>query len=372
MDFKTIILLLASGQGLLLSLALMSQFRKTNKSNVYLGIIVFVISLEILNDFAMQIKYHSRPQAIPFWVLLSYLLLPPALWMFIRSNFQVTHIHHKWYPLLFVPALIQIVAETTVVILYRVFHFSVSLISSPAWFLFAEVIPVAGMLLVMIIYAHKLTITHRDFSGNQIPAIKNHLRKHLVIFTVLLTLTLLWIVMVFSNLRVFTLIEILMVSCIYVLGYVAYLYPDFFEIPKLIRKTDEDKPAFSEYNDSEMLDKMNALLSSGKMYLKTKLTLQELATELKMPVRYVSYLINTYYKTNFNDFINSYRVKEVINKINDPNEQNKTLLGLALEAGFNSKSAFNEAFKTHTGKPPSSYLKARKYVRNHVSGSPEK
>lgn len=60
---------------------------------------------------------------------------------------------------------------------------------------------------------------------------------------------------------------------------------------------------------------------------------------------------------NFNDFINQYRVKAVIKKMEAGEHTIQTLLGLALEVGFNSKSTFNRAFKRHTSRSPNDYIK---------------
>ncbi|MCE7064554.1 AraC family transcriptional regulator [Dyadobacter sp. CY326] len=74
----------------------------------------------------------------------------------------------------------------------------------------------------------------------------------------------------------------------------------------------------------------------------------------------ISYLINTHCASNVNGFINSFRVEAVIRKLGDPKEQHKTVLALALESGFNSKSTFNQVFRQHTGKSPSQYLLVQK------------
>ncbi|MFK7783035.1 helix-turn-helix domain-containing protein, partial [Psychroserpens sp.] len=56
---------------------------------------------------------------------------------------------------------------------------------------------------------------------------------------------------------------------------------------------------------------------------------------------------------NFSDFVNSYRIEELKQLINDPKNDNLTLLALAFDVGFNSKASFNRAVKKLTGKPPS-------------------
>jgi len=56
------------------------------------------------------------------------------------------------------------------------------------------------------------------------------------------------------------------------------------------------------------------------------------------------------------DFVNSYRVEEFKARAVDPANSNFSILAIALDAGFNSKSSFNQAFKKFTGKTPSQYM----------------
>lgn len=71
----------------------------------------------------------------------------------------------------------------------------------------------------------------------------------------------------------------------------------------------------------------------------------------------MSHLINAGLGENFYDFINKYRVEEVKRLMADPQKQNYNLLGIALEAGFKSKSTFNLIFKRFTGLTPTEYKK---------------
>jgi AraC-like DNA-binding protein len=67
------------------------------------------------------------------------------------------------------------------------------------------------------------------------------------------------------------------------------------------------------------------------------------------------YVINTGFQKNFNDFVNAYRVADFQKKVNDPKLSHYTLLALAYECGFNSKSTFNRAVKKATGQLPSTF-----------------
>ncbi|HRG21146.1 MAG TPA: helix-turn-helix domain-containing protein [Saprospiraceae bacterium] len=59
---------------------------------------------------------------------------------------------------------------------------------------------------------------------------------------------------------------------------------------------------------------------------------------------------------NFNDFVNQYRIDEFLRKIKDPQNSHLTLLAVALDSGFNSKSTFNRAFKKMMGTSPREFL----------------
>ncbi|MBS1501272.1 MAG: helix-turn-helix domain-containing protein, partial [Bacteroidetes bacterium] len=90
-------------------------------------------------------------------------------------------------------------------------------------------------------------------------------------------------------------------------------------------------------------------------YRDPELTLSSLAEKLNLSVHELSRIINTALKKNFHDFISEYRVGHVIQKMQDPACNHLTLLGIAYDSGFNSKSAFNRVFKEMTGKSPAEY-----------------
>jgi AraC-like DNA-binding protein len=71
----------------------------------------------------------------------------------------------------------------------------------------------------------------------------------------------------------------------------------------------------------------------------------------------LSKVINSTYGQNFNDYINRFRVDEAVKLMNDPAYKNFNILVVAYDAGFNSKSTFNRAFKKVTGVTPKDYLK---------------
>ena len=93
-------------------------------------------------------------------------------------------------------------------------------------------------------------------------------------------------------------------------------------------------------------------MATEKPYLEPKLSLSQLADSLGVLPNHLSQIINQYEGKNFYDFVNSYRVALAKKDTN----KNFNLLGLAFEAGFNSKSSFNQVFKKIKGQTPSQFV----------------
>ena len=93
-------------------------------------------------------------------------------------------------------------------------------------------------------------------------------------------------------------------------------------------------------------------------YLDSELTLKSLAFHLNIHPNQLSWLINNEYEKNFSEFINRYRVEAFKRASKNPKNSHITLIGLAFESGFNSKTVFNTFFKKETGMTPLQYLKS--------------
>ena len=99
-------------------------------------------------------------------------------------------------------------------------------------------------------------------------------------------------------------------------------------------------------------EKLLRLMDEEQPWLEPELTLAELAHRLRTNTSLLSHVINTGCGQNFNDFVNRYRVAEAERKLQDPRLAHYSLVGIALECGFNSKSTFNRVFKKRTGRTP--------------------
>jgi AraC-like DNA-binding protein len=131
--------------------------------------------------------------------------------------------------------------------------------------------------------------------------------------------------------------------------------------PKVTSETPRNNKLAPEVAEQHR-QRLMAHMEKEQPYLQSKLTLHQLATELQLPAQTLSELLNDILNQNFFQFVNGYRVEEVKKRLQDPKYRNLTILGIALESGFNSKAAFNRIFKQHTGLIPSAYMKGKAAV----------
>lgn len=119
----------------------------------------------------------------------------------------------------------------------------------------------------------------------------------------------------------------------------------------------------SPLTDEDLKRNINILLEvmdQKKPYLNPNFTPRDLELITKIKVYYLSQTLSVVLNKNFSEFVNAYRVKEAKRLLLDPHKQKETILTIAFESGFNSKSSFNRIFKLHTGKTPSQFRAARK------------
>lgn len=143
------------------------------------------------------------------------------------------------------------------------------------------------------------------------------------------------------------------------------LLPDFlFDTTKKNLITDkivsEDSSKKYNYNPSEMkalAQEINELMDRKKPFLEEDLTLTALAKLLDVPDKKLSTLLNQNMNTSFYDYVNGFRVDEVKKVMSSPDGYKYTLLAIAFDCGFKSKSSFNRIFKKTTNLSPSDYRK---------------
>ena len=139
--------------------------------------------------------------------------------------------------------------------------------------------------------------------------------------------------------------------------YKALQHPEIFTgIPEHERLQKYEQSRLTEEEKMNYLKKLQQYFINEKPFLKPELTIAEVASDLNLSTKYLSQVINESIGKNFYDYINSYRIEEAKKQLIKDSSR-KTVLEVLYESGFNSKSAFNTAFKKHTGYTPSEYRK---------------
>ncbi|MEI7981151.1 MAG: AraC family transcriptional regulator [Bacteroidota bacterium] len=129
--------------------------------------------------------------------------------------------------------------------------------------------------------------------------------------------------------------------------FVLLLKPDVYYI---IAKYKSNK--LSEPDKLEYLQKLNSCMETHKPFLNPDITLETLANEIQVNPRILSQIINETYKKNFKSYILEYRIRESMQILSDSKYSTMTILEILYQVGFNSKSAFNTAFRKYYGCTP--------------------
>jgi len=164
---------------------------------------------------------------------------------------------------------------------------------------------------------------------------------------------------------------------IFLLGYLIFyisidiailLKPELFQtFPNRTPQPESSEAKKQKYESSNLAEdkkedyahRLRNHLESKKTYRASDLSLSQLSDQIEIPAHYVSQVINEKLGTNFLDLINQYRVQDVKEQFANPDKNHYTIMSLAYDAGFNSKSTFYSAFKKHTGMTPSAYKKSQ-------------
>jgi len=114
------------------------------------------------------------------------------------------------------------------------------------------------------------------------------------------------------------------------------------------------------FNDQELVvhkNSLSTLMKEEALYLDCTLNLASLAEQMHLNSHQLSYVINNGFNENFFQFVNRYRVKKAKELLVGKKREKLSILGIAFEAGFSSKTSFNTIFKKMAGCTPSEFVK---------------
>jgi len=121
----------------------------------------------------------------------------------------------------------------------------------------------------------------------------------------------------------------------------------------------EIKLRFTPKRAEELIQRLNRHMEEEKPYLNAELTLYDLSSQMNLTKNELTELLNIHIGKNFFSYVNEFRLNAVLKKLENPNYDHYTIIAIAYDCGFNSKSTFNYLFKHHTGLTPSEYKKSK-------------
>jgi AraC-like DNA-binding protein len=110
----------------------------------------------------------------------------------------------------------------------------------------------------------------------------------------------------------------------------------------------------------EIIKKLTYLFEVEKIFRDEDISVQSLSEKLSIPSYQLSWIINKKMRASFSGLVNSYRIDEVKKRLTSPQDADKTILDIAFDAGFSTKTSFNRVFKRITGMTPSQYRNRHK------------
>ncbi|WP_298902935.1 AraC family transcriptional regulator [uncultured Psychroserpens sp.] len=149
---------------------------------------------------------------------------------------------------------------------------------------------------------------------------------------------------------------------IYIVAFYNLKHPEIFKIrfPSKNENIPKRKNRLDDNEISKIQNLVDIFLEEKKGYCRPELSLSILANDINTTTNKLSWVLNNIYKKTFYELVNEYRVKDFLERIDNNNHKELTLISIALDVGFNSKSTFYKAFKEITKMTPSEYIRETK------------
>ncbi len=363
-DPGTITLFALIAQGIFASILLIFK-RENKRANKYLALLIFLLSLWLCDAFFRVAGIYNQNPNFYFLPIYFSLAFGPLIYFYTKV-LTLPALQFKWRDVAhFIPALLQFFFYLYLQIrgyqYRRAFWYNIHY----PYTYDLELILSFTSILIYLILSLRLIMQYKRKIENYFSSLHRIALTWLGSLHVALSLlALFWLLESFARLiwdyyPITPLSSITIGFTIIFLAAGGMIQKDLSSVAEALKSTtaDQEKENKNTSIDRELLKQLQRLMTQKELFLNQELTLKEFATAVGMPSREVSRTINKGLDISFIDFVNQYRIERVKTLIADPAYSHLSLLGIALESGFNSKSTFNRVFKKMVGKSPSEYQK---------------
>ncbi len=365
-------MLLGTAQGTFLIFALLGKKGTNRMGHGNLAILLYAITSYFLYALLENFDgFHFFKSILKINSIAIGALIGPSFFLFVKSYLVPGKRNWKLSVWHFLPYFLLLFVLATMELVYGKIT-AVAAIGSPTFVYLIEGIKTVHIITYMALTASLLFHLPKAgnilFQGNSMSVV-----RWLGFLLVLFMLTVLGSLLFFIWAKFFSTdiidgepiyVVALLVLVVYSIAYMAIRFPlSVSKEEEVLVFKRSPKYRTSPLRESDMLrilDLAKKEMETNKPYLNESLTIESLAEKLQIPVHHLSQSINQLHKRSFNDFVNGYRVEEFKARISNGMHDHKTILGIALESGFASKSSFNRIFKSLTQMTPNAYKKMKR------------
>lgn len=295
---------------------------------------------------------HAYQLQIPFAFALG-----PAVYQFILIALELREKYQKIWLLQFLPALLSFLILVPVYVepalskSIRMHYALLNFWSDPANWVFAgALLHTFGYFLYLSVFLGRLWLR---------PDVRRRQSVRLIMGIVLyaFALSLISVLMLITRSKIVALIILCgMAAVVPGLYLIGRRYPDFlYGLTEIVRRESYNHTQLRGVRVDKVLENLKQLMEYDELYREDDLSLTALAGRLQLTGHQLSELFNVHLQQNFASFVNSYRITEACRLLKE--EPDRTILSVAYESGFSSRSAFQNAFIKQVGMNPSRYKK---------------
>ncbi len=382
LNLFSVLTLLGAAQALLFACALIGIKRGNAAANRLLAALLLVISVILVWNVLLNTRYLLQyPHLAQLHVPLQF-LIAPLCFLYIKSLLSKSTELGRKYLLHFIPAGICLIYLLPFYFESRAYKFeflTAAIQSYPReWYVRTLLVLLQGSIYMIPILSLAL---RRGRAQDETAAVDKinlfWVRIWTGIFLVIWAASIVRFVFDYSvqtNLVIPLLFSVFIYTAVYVkLRRSSEVATETIETDSIPVKRYE-KSTLTQERAERSLSRLREVMLAEKPFTDTELTLPKLAERMGISAHHLSQIINERLNQNFFDFINAHRIEEAKRQLLDPKKKHLSILGIAEEVGFNSKSTFNAAFKKHAGMTPSEWRKSsppQDSIQEHASALQE-
>ena len=372
MDFNIFHILFGAGavQGIILCFLILFKKEKRTNDNIFLAFILFIFSLTIVNIIGYDSNFFLHNLTFLFAPISLLLGFGPSIFLFAKfktlsyNKFKLSYLFH------FLPLLIEIIfylfltfQENSFKLDFfnKIFHYTI--------FPIEQFVSITSTLIYLVLSINEITSYQKqlldnfsEISETTLVWLKRQISAYILIWV-------LWSIMSLIDFFIFDWdmdyvyyypIYAILAVFTYWIGFSNYLKPkitlNLKEVP--IKKQEVSSIDILNKEVLSIIYKLKKSMEDDKIYTEPTLTIKKLAEIVDVNPKLLSSILNSGLKKNFYDYVNEYRVEEAKRLLLLPENKKFTILSIAYDSGFNSKSTFNDTFKKFTEQTPSQFRKS--------------